>query len=150
MNKAMRKVDLSGIEPESLPYRGSVLTTTPQSQGRGVQCKSKSQFCNTHSDTANYWIGCILIRWGALWNHFCWLFLIINQCPPPLLHTTFCFYNLHMCRVIVVVVSTEKLTRRLANIHFKGVVSVQENGSWEEPHDLNGLWPWRLWPLKLR
>ncbi len=23
-------------------------------------------------------------------------------------------------------------------------------GSWEEPHDLNGLWPWRLWPLKLR
>ena len=32
----MRKVDLSGIEPESLPYRGSVLTTTPQSQGRGV------------------------------------------------------------------------------------------------------------------
>ena len=32
----------------------------------------------------------------------------------------------------------------------RGVVSVQENGSWEEPHDLNGLWPWRLWPLKLK
>ena len=32
----------------------------------------------------------------------------------------------------------------------RGVVSVQENGSWEEPHDLIGLWPWRLWPLKLR
>ena len=32
----------------------------------------------------------------------------------------------------------------------RGVVSVQENGSWEEPHDLNGLWPWRLRPLKLR
>ena len=23
----------------------------------------------------------------------------------------------------------------------KGNISVQENGSWEEPHDLNGLWP---------
>merc|ERR1711911_101818 len=31
----------------------------------------------------------------------------------------------------------------------RGVVSVQENGSWEEPHDLNGLWPLRLRPLKL-
>ena len=27
-------------------------------------------------------------------------------------------------------------------------MSVQEKGSWEEPHDLNGRWPWRLWPLK--
>ena len=26
--------------------------------------------------------------------------------------------------------------------------TVQENVSWEEPHDLNGLWPWRLQPLK--
>ena len=26
----------------------------------------------------------------------------------------------------------------------RGVVSVQEKGSWKEPHDLNGLWPWGL------
>ena len=36
------------------------------------------------------------------------------------------------------------------SVAVRGAVSVQEDWSWEEPFDLNGLWPWRLWPLKLR